>query len=249
MGGDLDGVVIPKVEQTPAVAAVAPAVETPPAPPPPTAEAPQPAAPAQPTAPTADEVVNTPEGFLQSFEASKDAMINIFAERTFALSDEDKQALVESPETIIPNLMGRVLFAAASSAQRLMMEQLPFMIQNHLSTTKGVEESQSKFFDAFADLKDPKYRADLQRYADFYRAQYPQSTLEERIQAVGTWGRMHFKLPAPAAASPAAPVAAPSQVVARQVFQPAAAAGGAARGAPVPVDDDPFAGAMLDYGD
>lgn len=265
--GDLDGVVVERAAPEPAAPAApepAAAVE-PPAPQP--AQPAQPAAPVvqpqQPTAPVeapqqpqatqpaAPEVVNTPEGFLQSFEQGRDNLINIFAEQTFPLSDEEAVLLETNPREVVPKLLGKALFYATAAAQRLMITQLPMMFDQHIEATTARGGAERAFFEAFEDLKDPKYRADIQRFADFYK-QYPDLPLADRIQAIGSAVRMHFKLPTPAAAPAAVaapPNPRPTQVVQRQVFQPAAAAGGAARGGAIAEESDPFAGAMRDYDD
>jgi len=252
---------IPKPEPAPAPAPAAAPTATQPTPAEPAAVAPAPqpvpapapvATPVVASAPAADaeQIVSTPEGFLQSFEQGRDNMIRIFADQTFALSDEDRETLESNPAEIVPQLMGRALFAAISSAQRLMMTQLPHMIAAHTDTSSRQGKAQEAFYGAFPDLQDPKFTPAIQRYADFYKQQFPDLPLEERIAAIGNWARQHFKLQPPQATAVAAPPKTQPQaphVVQQSVFQPAAAAGGAVRGGPVASDDDPFAGAFVDY--
>lgn len=248
--------------QAPAASAPAP-VAAPATPPAQAAPAPQATPPAQPTAasgsaqqapaaPAAQSdpnVVTTPEGFLDAWNEGREALIERFAEDQFALTEEEATALTTAPETVLPLLLGRTLFTSIAAAQRLMMEQMPAMVQSLQRQHNARAEAETTFFSRFPHLQKAEYREKIGQVARLHKQMNPNATMDERMADVAALVTQHFKIQTPAIAA-VAPQAQPTgAVVQRVMHQPAAAAGGAVRGSAQPVDTDPFAGAFADYDD
>jgi hypothetical protein len=191
--------------------------------------------------------VNTPEGFLDAWNQGREALIQRFAQEQFALTEEEAIALETNTVEEFPRQMAKVLFTAISGAQRLMTEQLPLMVQSLQRQASVRTEAETQFFSKFPHLKNAQYMDEIQRVANVYKQLYPQMSLDERIAAIGSIVTSHFKIAVPQVAAVPATQGGPQVVAQRVLHTPAAAGGGAARGAALSSESDPFAGAFQDW--
>jgi hypothetical protein len=232
----------------PPVAATAQPVQPQPTQPPQAAPQAQPQPLAQ---PGASRVIESPEDFARAWDEGRNALIEKIANEQFALSDEDMIALEQSPQVALPKLLARTLFTAISAAQKLMIDQVPLIVSNHVKATTTQRSASDAFYNKFPHLKDPRHFETVQRFANIYKASFPQMPLEQRIDEIGRLAMNHLNIQAPPQGQTQqqpgrGPQPAP-RVVAQQHLPAAASAG--SRGGPAQPNHDPFAGALVDWGD
>lgn len=164
---DLDAIVMPEsgpVVQpevggvaTPSAPAPTPVPVTPPAVTPPTAPTPQaPAAtPAQPAGagqpPTAPEPVGL-ENIVPKLVESRDAMITNWATNLFALSPKEIEGLQMNAETVIPQLMAKVLWHTATMIPHQIQQFVPGLIAREAAFAQQASSNEQKFFTMFPDI-------------------------------------------------------------------------------------------------
>lgn len=215
----------PASNQTPAGQQPAPApAGGQPGQPPAAPAAAQPAPAAAPAAPSSGPAA--PQSFYDQLVGNREALEAHFRDNLFKVTDKDREEIETSVETFIPKLASRVLFEAIQSTQRQIQQFVPDLVMQGVQTFLAAKEKSEGAKKAFFD-KWPKLVGHEDKIAPITRAYIaanPQSTFEQRIDAIGLivsqQAGIPFQLPQ------AAPPAQPAQPRA-PAFVPAGANGGA----------------------
>ena len=125
----------------------------------------------------------------------------------YALSDEDAQAIRSNPEEALPDLLPKLAARVHRSVQEQMAkglaQGLPQYLQQHQQQQQQQAQAEEKFFSRWPKLKD-KDPSQLVRLMQAHRQAYPDATVEERIEDVGSMAMVKLKIPFED--QPAAPV-------------------------------------------
>lgn len=199
-------------------------------------------APTEPTSPTPAEPPSAPSldpfdpGHLaQHLAQNEEKMVQHVADNLFKLSPKDVEELESNVVETIPKLLARSFVAAQKNFLMQMSQIIPTMIQRQGEVTKAHTEAENAFYSRWPDIKKDQHGELVLRYARVYGQMHPQSTRQERIEAVGPMVMMAAKIVpgAPAAvakpSSPMVPTGASGRPPQPSPFVPAGpSAGGAA---------------------
>ena len=156
---------------------------------------------ATPEASTEEQQVETPEQVPQRTqeELQKDyddaykGLVEDLAATTYALNEEEAQALIAEPETILPKFAARIHAEVLVQAAQGVMNQLPAVLQNFNAQQKANEEYRNAFFSKWPKLA--AHEADVYRMGQAYRQQNPKVSQEQAIQEIGTMAMVMLKIP------------------------------------------------------
>ena len=177
--------------------------------------------------------------FATGWAQAREQIVEHLATTQFALSPEEIDTLGIDPAAgqVLSKLMGRVAHTAIDSAQRLLQDQVPSLIEGQMATTKEVAAAEDKFFTRWPQLHDAKYAPQLKRVVDTYRAANPDAPMDQAIEEVGTIAATMLKVPL-VLETKAKPSPKPNGA-----FSPASAKSVPTR-APNLTETDPWAGAF-----
>lgn len=156
----------------------------------------------------------------------------------YALSDEDKNALISEPDTVLPKLAARMHVRMQITTAQQLAQILPGMIAQQIQQQSRVQGLETQFFVQYPALNKPEYRATVAESLTLIRNVNPQASRDEvmRDGAALAAVRLKTKLgearqPAPVAATPqtmplAAPIQSPAPVQPQVPFTPAQSGGG-----------------------
>lgn len=165
-----------------------------PAPQPAAAPAPQPAAPPNPQqgspAPSPQGIspdlsLADPVQLGAMLQQNFDQLIPHLAQNEFALSPEDLSALETDAPGHIPTLLARVHLKGQMNTLNLLQRMVPQMIQRSVQVMRKNMENEQAFYSSWPGLDRVKHGQIVQSYARLFRAQNPQATREQMIQALG----------------------------------------------------------------
>ena len=199
----------PPQDETPAVEAQAP-------------EQPQAVAPEQAQQPQPETQPEQPQGPSQEEIAQMRGQIHESLKNVYALSDEDAEAMLTDPQSVIPNLAANLhmtVMADVHQAIRRTVEQvtqqLPQTIQQ---TTQQQQESEKILNDFYGQWPELKGKEDVvTQAAAMYRQMNPDAPLEQAMNDIGRQMYVLLNIPLPgqapaqqqaASAVPPAPAAA-----------------------------------------
>jgi len=164
-------------------AAVAPPVQ---APVPTQAVAEQPVIPPQPTSTpdTVPPVAPVSDAAPLDFaKARADMLANI--EQSYAMTEEDGLALLNTPEKVLPKLAAQVQLNVIEQTIRQVASMLPQFLEQHNRQQQVRTDNQTAFFKEWPDLNKPEYNDTLTRIAITYRQQNPTASSEKAIKEIG----------------------------------------------------------------
>lgn len=207
----------PAAAQPPAQPAQPPAGQPPagaPAQPPAAQPAAQPpaAAPAQPPQPSAEEQERVRQEQRTAYLAQ--------LEKELAIPQEDQDALLAEPHTVLPKLAARVQLQAIEVAVGLIQQNMPAMVDAVLRQQKAASAAEEQFFSRWPKLKDaPNGRQEVERLLTNYVKLNPQVPREQAINDVGLLAHASLRIPLdvpgasgePSAAAPASAPPPPAQ--------------------------------------
>jgi len=172
----------------------------------------------------------------------------------YALSDEDKNALISEPDTVLPKLAARMHVRMQITTAQQLAQILPGMIAQQIQQQGKVQGLESQFFGQYPELNKPEYRATVAESLTMIRNVNPQASRDEvmRDGAALAAVRLKTRLSTPRPNAPVAPaspqnmpLAAPIQSHAPQAqapFTPAQSGGGSEPVVPTdPNQDNIFA--------
>lgn len=225
----MPNVVLPQATAQPVVPAPvtpAPALQAPATTPAPT-PAPAPSAAAQP-APAAQPQISEADALAQ-WKTWRAESIKTLAQTSFALTDEQKQALEVDPGSIMPTLASTVYMMAIENTMAAVAEMLPQVIERHISTRELYKRNEDDFYSSFPALKP--YAAQVGQIGVVFRQLNPGLSKEDFIKHVGEYCHTVLGVPKTAAASTPQPLRPHTPI----------AAGGAPRATPIAADQrNPF---------
>jgi hypothetical protein len=164
-------------------------------------------------------------------------------EKQYALSDEDAQAIIDNPGESLPKHMANLHALVAEQAVNTVLARMPDFVTKLVENTARTKGAERAFFEAWPQLKDPKYQQTVTSLGQMYRGQNPQAKLEDFIKTVGVQAVTVLGLPlqppgAPPSTQQTAQAVATPQAL-QTAFRPAGASAAAAGGpisAPAPED-------------
>ena len=153
---------------------------------------------------------------------------------TYALSDEDKNALIAEPDKVLPGLAARMHVTMQVQLAQQIAQILPGIIQGQLQQATKVQGLENSFFGSYPELNKPQFRQTVQESLAMIRQVNPQATRDEvmRDGAALAAVRLRTKLggaqePAQMPALPQTmPLASPAPTQQPAPFTPAQSGGG-----------------------
>lgn len=127
----------------------------------------------------------SPQAMLNQMLQNRDALVTTLAEKRFGLSPADAEAMEKDALGHIPKLLARTYFDAYTSAVNFVNQQVPSMIQSHLTEAKADSDAESAFYREFPGLDPTKHGSDVQQYAVAFRQMNPKASLEDAIKFTG----------------------------------------------------------------
>ncbi len=185
---------------------------------------------ALPPAPQAPAPVEQPQFDPAELEARA---IEQLTTTEYALTPEDKVALIAEPDTVIPRLAARMHVRMQVQLAQQIAQILPGIVQSQLVQATKVQGLESAFFGQYPELNKPQFKQTVQESLAMIRQVNPQATREEvmRDGAALAAVRLRTRLgnvqePAQLPALPQMPLApAPAPVQPLVPFTPAQSGG------------------------
>jgi len=156
----------------------------------------------------------------------------------YALSDEDKNALISEPDTVMPRLAARMHVRMQIQTAQQIAQILPGMIAQQIQQQGKVQSLENQFFGQYPELNKPEYRTTVAESLAMIRNVNPQANRAEVMRDGAALAAVRLKTrlgdarqqQPPVAATPQTmPLAAPIQPSAPQPqapFTPAQSGGG-----------------------
>lgn len=180
---------------------VAPVVQTPvpqqvtPAPTPAPAQGQQPVAPpAQaPQAPAAAATppvsVERPEDGLrvlqQQIESNREQIIDLVAQKTYKLSNEEVDAINVDPAQAIPKIAARIHVNAVQGVLEHVAQQLPNVVAGLLEARTRYDQLENTFYSKWPQLDRGQHGETVKQFAAAYRKVNPEAGFDDMVRIVG----------------------------------------------------------------
>ena len=97
----------------------------------------------------------------------------------YALSDEDKNALIAEPDKVLPGLAARMHVRMQVQLAQQIAQILPGIIQGQLQQATRTQGLENSFFGQYPELNKPHFRQTVQESLAMIRQVNPQATREE----------------------------------------------------------------------
>lgn len=154
-------------------------------------------------------------------------------EAQFAIPQEDHDALLATPHTVLPKYAARVHVAAVEAAIGAVRQAFPQLVHQVLEQQRHASAAEQEFYGRWPKLNTPEGKQEAARLMQNYMTlnKDRQITREQAINDVGLMVHAALRIPldipgAPAAAAPAAPApGAPVPSAPPPPAQPGAAGG------------------------
>lgn len=199
---------------------------------PPAVAAPQQAAPVVPEQ-QAPQQAQQPAGFAemsQQLQAAKTQVVDLLAQQSYGLTQEEADSLATDPVTVIPKMMARVHVNAVSAVLSHVAQQLPGVILGVMQQRDVNKRNEDQFFSAWPQLDRSKHGQAVASIARVYRQMNPNADADTFIKQVGAQAVVALGLLQPGGQIAPASAAAPAS---RQPpFVPAAVSAPVAGGTP-----------------
>ena len=172
-GGEAGGGEAPEVSE--------PTAQPPPTQPPP--QQPQRQAAQQPGYAPFEQAEFTIDNIDHYFAEQANAMVGHLASTMFTLSPQESEALVTSPETVLPHLLARGLYHALRSVPAQIRKFVPGMIESQTRTMAAEASAESQLFGSWPGLRGQDQA--IIHALGAVQAMKPNVTMEEMIQLGG----------------------------------------------------------------
>lgn len=151
----------------------------------------------EPAAPTAAPVVpaKTPE----QEKAEYDKIVGDL-QKAYAISEDDAEAIMSDPGTVIPKLMTNMHIKIMSTAANMMQSMLPQLVEQAISRNNATESLEKKFTSRWPDLNKKTDLQAVYQAVQTVRALNPTIAVDDLIEEVGPIAYALLKRQAPAAA-------------------------------------------------
>lgn len=97
----------------------------------------------------------------------------------YALSDEDKNALISEPDTVIPRLAARMHVRMQVQLAQQIAQILPGIVQTQLVQANKVQGLETSFFGQYPELNKPEFRQTVQESLAMIRQVNPKADRDE----------------------------------------------------------------------
>lgn len=117
----------------------------------------------------------------QQFDPAKleeQAISNLMATE-YALSDDDKNALIAEPDTVIPRLAARMHVRMQVQLAQQIAQILPGIVDNMIQQQGKVQKLEDQFFGKYPSLNKPEYRQTVQESLQMIRSVNPKANREQ----------------------------------------------------------------------
>ena len=176
----------------------------------------------------------------------------------------DRQAVTEfesSPATYIPKALASLHANIVEESIGLILQRFPGMMREQLAAIETEQSNETKFFEQWPALKDPKFKTQRQQAGHVFKTLNPKATMEEFVKHVGLQVSIANGLPLDGVATvvqaqpgngaaPApAPTPTPTPQQVQQGFQPAAPGGGTGPVGQPNADENPWSALSREFDD
>ena len=124
----------------------------------------------------------TPEELRADFEAAQSSLLQSL-EQTYALSEDDVNAMITEPETVLPKLLARVHTNVLANMAQGMVQQLPLMIHQVTQQQQAITEYNRAFYSKWEALRG--HEDVVNRFSQLYQQLNPGATMEQAISEIG----------------------------------------------------------------
>lgn len=156
--------------------------------------------------------------------------ISHLMETEYALSDEDKNALISEPDTVIPKLAARMHVRMQVQMAQQLSQVLPQMISQQINQASKVQRLESQFFSEYPALNKPEFRQTVAESLAMVRQFNPNAKREDVMRDGAALAAVRLKTQLDPAQQPSPrqplPLQGPAQVTRQQPFTPAQSGGG-----------------------
>ena len=155
----------------------------------------------------------------------------------YALSEEEKNALISEPDTVLPRLAARMHVRMQVQTAQQIAQILPAMISQQIEQATKVQSLENSFFGQYPELNKPEYRQTVAESLAMIRQVNPQASREDvmrdgaalaAVRLKTRLGQAQQQAPLPKL-PPQMPMGGPAHVPAQQPqgpFTPAQSGGG-----------------------
>ena len=131
---------------------------------------------------------------MPSVEEIERQAIQRLEETEYALSDDDKNALIAEPDTVIPRLAARMHVRMQLQTAQQLAQVLPQMIQQQIQQATKVQSLEQSFFDSYPELKKPEYRNTVAQSLAMIRQVNPQATRDDVMRDGAALAAVRLKI-------------------------------------------------------
>lgn len=121
-------------------------------------------------------------------------------QKAYAISDDDAEAIMSDPGTVIPKLMTNMHIKIMSTAANMMQSMLPQLVEQAISRNNATESLEKKFTSRWPDLNKKTDLQAVYQAVQTVRALNPTIAVDDLIEEVGPIAYALLKRQAPAAA-------------------------------------------------
>lgn len=177
----------PPAEETP------PAEEVPPVEAPPAEETPTPEVVVPPVEETPAET-RTPEEVTAEVKKARETAHEKLVE-SFKWTEEQTEQFEDDPGKVMSEMAANLFLDLYDSISQGLNSQMPGMVQGIMRHQDAVRANEQKFFGAWPQLADPKYRETVDRISNAYRQQNPTTDEATAVKEIGAQAWVALRLP------------------------------------------------------
>lgn len=124
----------------------------------------------------------------------------------YAMPEAVKDQFMLEPEKVLPTFAARLFVDVYDAVFNSIMAQIPQVMGQREQIRETQRSIENKFHERWPTLKDPSFQKDIAAVAKTYRAQNPEATFEQAIEAVGAMVSVIKGVPLPGQAAAQLPV-------------------------------------------
>ena len=140
------------------------------------------------------EVQQTPEEIKAAQEEAR-AKAREELKRKFQLTEEQKEAFIADPSTVLSELASDLFLDIYDSLMVGVSGMVPQVVTSVIQQREAQQEVDRRFFSAWPQLAKPEYRATIDRIAENYRRLNPDASDEDAIAEIGAQAWVALRLP------------------------------------------------------
>jgi hypothetical protein len=125
-------------------------------------------------------------------------------QKAYAISDEDADAILTDPKTVLPRLMANMHLTMLQQVGQFVQSAMPDLVQNQVRTVSQVDSRMQTFAEKYPDLVTKENQSYATEALQVVKRLYPKASFEEMLDKVGPVAYSLMGKAAPVAAAPAA---------------------------------------------